>query len=145
MDADAVREFTEHEPFLPFRLTLAGGDHLDIVRPHTAVVAGRQLFVALPDGNGKFLSLDKITSAEWLPPTPAARTAVTKQSLRARLDRRPFEPFRVNTADGKRFDITDPHLVVATEKRLFIVFERPEGWVGVALGQITGVDVIRAA
>jgi hypothetical protein len=70
--------------------------------------------------------------------------AMTKKELRARLDQEPFEPFRVNTVDGKRFDITDPHMVVPTETRLFIVFERA-GWTDVVLRHITSIEAIRAA
>jgi hypothetical protein len=70
--------------------------------------------------------------------------AMTKKELEARLNREPFEPFRVNTADGKHFDITNPRLVVPTETRLFIVFER-EGWTDVVLRHITSLQSLSAA
>lgn len=69
---------------------------------------------------------------------------MTKKELEARLNREPFEPFRVNTADGKHFDITNPRLVVPTETRLFIVFER-EGWTDVVLRHITSLQSLSAA
>lgn len=69
---------------------------------------------------------------------------MTQQELKARLNVEPFEPFRVNTADGKHFDITDPEMVIASKTRLFIVFER-EGWTDIVLRHITSVEGIRAA
>ena len=69
---------------------------------------------------------------------------MTKNELRARLDREPFEPFRVNTADGKHFDIVDPQLVVPTDTRLFIVFPR-EGWTDIVLRHIANIEAIKAA
>ena len=70
--------------------------------------------------------------------------AMTKAELRTRLDREPFEPFRVNVADGKHFDITDPQMVVPTDTRLFIVFER-EGWTDIVLRQVTSLESLRRA
>ncbi|MCC7349399.1 MAG: hypothetical protein IT446_02420 [Phycisphaerales bacterium] len=70
--------------------------------------------------------------------------AMTKNELRARLDREPFEPFRVNTADGKHFDVTDPQLAVPTDTRFFIVFNRG-GWTDIVLRQITSIESVQAA
>jgi hypothetical protein len=36
------------------------------------------------------------------------------------LNQRPFAPFRINPADGKHFDVTNPRLVVPMEMRAFI-------------------------
>ncbi len=69
---------------------------------------------------------------------------MTRQELRQRLDQRPFEPFRVNTADGKHYDVTDPELVVPTDTRLFIVYNR-QGWTDVVLRHITGIESLAAA
>ena len=69
---------------------------------------------------------------------------MTKKELRDRLDRDPFEPFRVNTADGKHYDITDPQLVVPTDTRLFIVFAR-DGFTDIVLRHITSIQSLTAA
>jgi hypothetical protein len=68
---------------------------------------------------------------------------MTRKELEARLNREPFEPFRVNTADGKSYDVTDPRLVVPTDTRLFIVFGN-DGWTDVVLRQITSLQSIAA-
>jgi len=68
---------------------------------------------------------------------------MTRKELEERLDREPFEPFRVNTADGKHFDIRNPRLVVATDNRLFIVFEN-EGWTDVVMRHIASVESVQA-
>jgi hypothetical protein len=70
--------------------------------------------------------------------------AMTKKELRDRLDRDPFEPFRVNTADGKHYDVIDPQLVVPTDTRLFIVFGKG-GWTDVVLRHIASLESLAAA
>jgi hypothetical protein len=69
---------------------------------------------------------------------------MTKKELEERLNREPFQPFRVNTADGKHYDITNPRLVVPTDTRLFIVYSN-EGWTDVVLRQITSLEGLQAA
>lgn len=70
--------------------------------------------------------------------------AMTKKELRLRLDREPFEPFRVNTSDGRRYDVTDPQMAVPTDTRFFIVFNRG-GFVDIVLRQITSIESVQAA
>ncbi len=69
---------------------------------------------------------------------------MTKKELELRLNREPFEPFRVNTSDGKHFDITNPRLVVPTDTRLFIVYGN-DGWTDVVLRHITSLENLQAA
>jgi hypothetical protein len=69
---------------------------------------------------------------------------VTKKELEERLNREPFEPFRVNTADGKHFDITNPRRVVAMETRLFMALG-DESWALIALRQVTSLEGLAAA
>jgi len=69
---------------------------------------------------------------------------MTKRELEQRLNREPFEPFRVNTADGKHYDVTNARLVVPTDTRLFIVFGN-DGWTDVVLRAITSVESLAAA
>ena len=68
---------------------------------------------------------------------------MTKKELEARLNHEPFLPFRVNTADGKSYEITNPDLVIATDTRLFIVFGN-DGWTDVVLRQITSLQSLAA-
>ena len=66
---------------------------------------------------------------------------MTRAELRSRLDREPFEPFRVHVTDGRHYDIRDPKLAVPTENRLFIVFER-DGFADVVLRHVTAIESI---
>jgi hypothetical protein len=66
---------------------------------------------------------------------------MTKKELNEYLFKEPFEPFRINMADGKHFDVTNPRLAVAMDTRMFLAF--PEGgWTLLALGHVTGLEVI---
>jgi hypothetical protein len=65
--------------------------------------------------------------------------AMTRAELEERLNKEPFEPFRVNTSEGKHFDVTNPRMTVAMETRLFIAFP-DEGWTLLALRQVTGLS-----
>lgn len=69
---------------------------------------------------------------------------MTKQELRERLDKEPFEPFRINTTDGKHFDVADPQLVVPMETRVFIVFP-DERWTLIAMRHVTSLEGVQAA
>jgi hypothetical protein len=56
----------ERVPFVPFRIQLLGGDHIDITRRHCVAVMQTQIFVALPDDRWKFIPLRHIASVETL-------------------------------------------------------------------------------
>jgi len=69
---------------------------------------------------------------------------MTKQEIEERLDKNPFQPFRIKTSDGKHYDVTNPDLVVAMATRVFIAL--PENrWTLIALGQVTGLEGLAAA
>lgn len=69
---------------------------------------------------------------------------MTKRELEDRLARESFEPFRVNTADGKHYDVTNPRLVVPTDNRLFIVFGQ-DRWTDIVLRQVTSIESLATA
>jgi hypothetical protein len=66
---------------------------------------------------------------------------MTKAELDERLNKEPFEPFRVNTSDGKHYDVTNPRMTVAMQTRLFIAFP-DEGHTLLALRQVTSIGSI---
>ncbi len=66
---------------------------------------------------------------------------MTKAELEERLNKEPFEPFRVTTADGKHYDVTNPRMAVAMETRFFIAFP-DEGHTLLALRQVTSIGSI---
>jgi hypothetical protein len=69
---------------------------------------------------------------------------MTKQEIEERLFREPFEPFRINTTDGKHFDVVNPRLAVAMDTRVFIALGR-NNWTLIALRQVTSLEGLAAA
>jgi len=69
---------------------------------------------------------------------------MTKAALEERLEKEPFEPFRVNTADGKHYDVTNPRLVVPMDTRVFMAFPG-DRWTLIVLRQITSIESLQAA
>lgn len=45
-------------------------------------------------------------------------------TIQERLDKSPFEPFRIRMNDGEHFDVTNPALVVPMENILFLAMPR---------------------
>jgi len=69
---------------------------------------------------------------------------MTKKELDERLNAEPFEPFRINTADGKSYDVLNPRLAVAMDTRLFLAIGKNE-WTLIALRQVTSLQSVQAA
>jgi hypothetical protein len=69
---------------------------------------------------------------------------MTRMELEERLNKEPFEPFRVNTADGKHFDVMNPRLAVAMDTRIFIAFP-DQTYALIALRQVTSLEGLAAA
>ena len=64
---------------------------------------------------------------------------MTKAELEERLNHEPFEPFRVNTSDGKHYDVVNPRLAVPMDTRLFIALPG-DRWTLLVLRHITGME-----
>jgi hypothetical protein len=69
---------------------------------------------------------------------------MSKKELEEYLRREPFEPFRINTADGKHVDILEPHTAVATDTRIFVAFP-DQSWTFIVLRHVTGLKSLQAA
>jgi hypothetical protein len=69
---------------------------------------------------------------------------MTRKELEERLNREPFEAFRINTADGKTFEVHNPRLAVPMETRLFLAHEK-DNWSFIILRHITSVQSLQAA
>jgi hypothetical protein len=69
---------------------------------------------------------------------------MTQQEVQERLDREPFEPFRINAADGKHFDVVNPRLVVAMRTQVFMALFN-ERWTLITLRQVTSLESVQAA
>ena len=68
MRPDHIRELVDRSPFVPFRIQLSSGDHIDITQRHGVAVMRTEIFVVLPDDRCKFISLRQIASLETLQP-----------------------------------------------------------------------------
>jgi hypothetical protein len=69
---------------------------------------------------------------------------VAKRKLEERLNGQPFVPFRINTADGKHFDVINPRLVVPMEMRVFIALGK-NSWTLIALRHVTSLEGLAPA
>ncbi len=63
---------------------------------------------------------------------------------RCSLNKEPFEAFRINTADGKHFDVVNPRWAVAMDTRIFIAFP-DQSWTLIAMRQVTSLQGLAAA
>ena len=66
MRPETIRELAERDPFVPFRVQLSSGDHVDITRRVSLAVMRTEIFVVLPDDRWKFIPLRQIASVETL-------------------------------------------------------------------------------
>jgi hypothetical protein len=69
---------------------------------------------------------------------------MTKTEIEEWLYQEPFEPFRINTSDGKHFDVVNPRLAVAMDTRVFIALGK-NSWTLIALRQFTSLEGLAAA
>jgi len=74
---------------------------------------------------------------------------VTIDSLKARLGRRPFEPFRVVTSSGERYDVRHPENAWLYKSGLIVAHgggngDLPESYADLALLHITAVEKLPA-
>jgi hypothetical protein len=69
---------------------------------------------------------------------------MTRKELEERLNKEPFEAFRINTADGKHFDVINLRSAVAMDARIFIAFP-DQTWTLIALRQVTSLQRLEAA
>ena len=73
--------------------------------------------------------------------------AMTIDTLRSRLSRRPFEPFRVVTSSGQRYDVRHPENAMLYRSGLIVAHgatngDLPESYADLALLHITAVEKI---
>jgi hypothetical protein len=69
---------------------------------------------------------------------------MTQLELQERLDKDPFEPFRINMSDGKHYDVANPRFAVAMPTRVFVAF--PDGrYTILVLRHVTSVETLQAA
>lgn len=66
MTKDELEEHLNKEPFVPFRINMADGNHYDVENPRLAVAMNTRMFLAYPDGNWTFVVLRHVTSIESL-------------------------------------------------------------------------------
>ena len=67
------------------------------------------------------------------------------QIIRDMLHRDPFQPFRIITTSGDRYDITNPDLVAIGESVLFYCFPRSDRFIHIRHNQIVSVEAAQHA
>ena len=65
-----------------------------------------------------------------------------KDELQERLKKKPFEPFRINTVDGKHYDIVKPRAAVAMDTRMFLVLPNKR-WTFLPFRQVESLVDVR--
>ena len=66
------------------------------------------------------------------------------EQLKELLDREPFQTFRIVTASGDKYEISDPHLVAMGKDTIF-VYTRNDHFAFVRNNQITALESTRSA
>lgn len=67
------------------------------------------------------------------------------EDIRDLLDAHPFQPFKIVTAGGQKYRVTNPHNVALMESRIFYAFPKTSKWAFIRLNQITAIESDRAA
>lgn len=66
----------------------------------------------------------------------------TAENIREKLDREPFEPFRVRVTSGNSYVIRNPDLVVVMRSELFIAESNSDRHVFVPLLHVSAVETV---
>jgi len=61
-------------------------------------------------------------------------------SLMELLNKTPFQPFRIVTASGDKYDVENPHLVAVGASQINYFYPKSDRWVFVRLNQITAFE-----
>jgi hypothetical protein len=61
-------------------------------------------------------------------------------AVHERLDRDPFQPFRIRLSSGDSYLITDPHLVALMKSEVFIAYPNSDRWVSVPWLYVAAVE-----
>ena len=62
------------------------------------------------------------------------------ESLKELLDKSPFQPFKIVTASGDKYDVLNPYLVAVGKSQLNYFFPKSDRWVLIRLNQITALE-----
>ena len=65
-----------------------------------------------------------------------------KDELQERLKKKPFEPFRINTVDGKHYDVVRPFSAVAMDTRMFLVLPNRR-WTFLPFQQVVSFEDVK--
>lgn len=67
------------------------------------------------------------------------------QLLRELLHREPFQPFRIVTTSGDKYDVTLPDLVAIGESMLFCFHPKSDRFAHIRLNQVVAVESLQTA
>ncbi len=71
--------------------------------------------------------------------------AIQLQSIEELVQQQPFRSFRIHTAGGKDYLVTDPQLVVPMRTEIFYAFANKDRWAIIPLSHITSIEIEQAA
>ncbi len=67
------------------------------------------------------------------------------EQIKEHLDRDPFQPFRIITTSGDRYDVLEPHELAIAETYLFYCFPRSDRSAHIRMNQIVALESLQPA
>jgi len=67
------------------------------------------------------------------------------EDLKELLEKVPFEPFRIVTTSGDKYEVATAHNLALMENRIFYAFPGGGTWVFIRLNQITALESVEKA
>ena len=62
------------------------------------------------------------------------------ETLQELLDKMPFQPFKIVTACGDKYEVENPHLIAVGKTQINYFFPRSDRWVFIRVNQITAFE-----
>ena len=62
------------------------------------------------------------------------------ESLTELLNKSPFQPFKIVTASGDKYDVQNPHFIALGKSQISYFFSKSDRWVFIRLNQITAFE-----
>ncbi len=115
MNADAIREKLNRQPFEHFEVIMSNGQRHLVKDPECAMLLRTKLIVADPVADRiADLSLDNVVEVRPAVPRRAVvpeGDSVGAEAIREKLNQRPFEPFQIVMSSGHLYLVKDPEIV----------------------------------
>jgi hypothetical protein len=63
-------------------------------------------------------------------------------TIRERLEREPFEPFRIRSSSGKAYLVGAPYLIALMKSKVFIAMPKSDRWVELSYLHVAAVESV---